>query len=104
MTTDNHIRTEIYHASLRRVAALDLSQHECIVKLEHVRQKHRRHHTNCTRRSHLTYAAYKRVTAYRGLCIRRINPDSCSGTVNFWPLRPVRKGETGYPMPDGRAL
>ncbi len=72
---------------------------ELLIKLEHVRMQHRRHSTNCTRRSHLTYAAYKRVFHHRG-SIRRMNPDSTEGTLNFWPLSPCRKGSTGYPMPD----
>lgn len=101
MTTDNHIRTEIYHRSLKQIAELGCHRGELVIKLEHVKKKHRRHHTNCTKRSHLTYAAYKRVFHHRGT-IRRVNPNSCGGTVNFWPLSPCRKGDNGYPMPDGQ--
>jgi hypothetical protein len=98
MTTDNHIRTTHYHANVARLRA-GPRWYLLIIKLEHVRMAHRDCSTACTRRSHLTYAAYKRVFHCRG-GILRMNPDSGEGTLNFWPLRPCRKGEPSYPMPD----
>lgn len=97
----DHTITQAYHERLRQWRGRYRSLHrgELIIKLEHVRAKHRRHSTNCTRRSHLTYAAYKRVFHHRG-SIRRMNPDSLDGTLNFWPLSPCRRGDNGYPMPD----
>lgn len=103
MKTFIHAETQAYHQMLRRrsihMQDLGLRKNELVIKLEHVRAKHRRHHVNCTRRSHLTYAAYKRVFHHRGN-IRRMNPDSLEGTLNFWPLSPCRKGDNCYPMPD----
>lgn len=89
-----------YHESVKRMQEDGFWPHsQLIIKLEHVRARYRHHSTNCTRRSHLTYAAYKRVCYHRGT-IRRVNPNSCGGAVNFWPLKPCRKGDNGYPMPD----
>lgn len=93
----DQILAEHYHRNVRRAQQHDPKT--LLIKLEHVRMRHRRHSTNCTRRSHLTYAAYLRVFHHRG-SIRRLNPNSMYGTLNFWPLSPCRKGDNGYPMPD----
>lgn len=73
-----------------------------LITQNQVRAKYRHVPCPCTRRHHLLYSAYKRVVAYRGRDLRRVNlrhyapdrPPLHEGTtLNFWPLCPVRSGQ-----------